>query len=164
MNQSGCGRSIKRAAACVMLILATSGTAVYASSFAADDKTVGGVIAADTAWGAAEARGDAEYLDWLLMPGYVSVGSDGTVHSRGSIISRAQKPSTDAPRGLASKIEAWRQSHPYRTTAVIQNDIAVVSFVSTKAGSEGKIDSSDVFVFTGGNWHPIYSQHSASEL
>ncbi|MGY4399117.1 hypothetical protein ACVWZA_004330 [Sphingomonas sp. UYAg733] len=122
--------------------------------------TAAAVLAADKAWSEAEERGDAAYVDWLLLPGYVSIGHDGTPHTRLAIVEGARKRAQGDVGDRASKIVAWRLAHPYRSEVKLFGDTAVVSFLSTKAGSGEPVNSSDIFVYRGGHWHAIYSQHS----
>ena len=54
-----------------------SATPVGGDGSPPEPMTAAAVHAADEAWDAAEVRGDAGYIDWLLVPEYQSVGSDG---------------------------------------------------------------------------------------
>lgn len=120
------------------------------------------VLAADKAWGDAEQRGDAAFIDWLLLPGYVSVGHDGVVHTKAMIVEGARKRAGGDAKAAAAKNAAWRAAHPYRSEVKLFGDTAVASFVSTKPGSGEPINSSDIFVYRKGHWHAIYSQHSTA--
>ncbi|MEO5867774.1 MAG: nuclear transport factor 2 family protein [Sphingomonas sp.] len=125
-----------------------------------EPRTEAAVVAADKAWGTAEERGDGAYVDWLLMPGYVSIGHDGKVHTKAAIVTNANSRKGQNPAEMAAKTAAWRTAHPYRTEVKLFGDTAVVSFLSTKPDSGEPVNSSDIFVYHDRHWHPIYSQHS----
>lgn len=42
----------------------------------------------------------------------------------------------------------------------MQGDTANLGFVSTSPATNGKLYSSDAFVYMDGRWHALYSQHS----
>jgi hypothetical protein len=45
---------------------------------------------------------------------------------------------------------------------VIRGDTAILSFYDPMLGAANGVRSSDVFVYVGGHWHALYSQHSAA--
>ena len=118
------------------------------------------VRATDDAWGAAEVRGDANFLDRLLLPEYQSVGSDGKVTTKASIVAHARSrgPSSE----LAAQVSAWKASHPTHSEVLITGDTAVLTWASSKPGSTGAITSSDVFVHRADGWKALYSRHTAA--
>jgi hypothetical protein len=119
------------------------------------------VIAADNAWGLAEQRGDAAFVDALLFPGYRSVGPDGRVHDKAAILAHTrQNAGSDA---AAKRVAAWNAAHPSEMSVVISGDTAILTF-SPKAGAAGPpVLSSDVFARVDRRWRPLYSQHSTAE-
>jgi hypothetical protein len=122
-------------------------------------KTEAAVIAADEGWSKAETMGDVQYIDHLLLPGYRSVNSNGTVHDKEAIIAGARKNHGTAEEAEKSAAQ-WQLEHPYKTSVIIQGDTAVVTFYLTSLGPTKGIMSCDIFVFVNGGWHAIYSQHS----
>ena len=134
--------------------------AVVAREPPAQPRTASAVIAADKAWSAAEERGDGAYVAWLLEPGYVSVGRDGKVHTRESIVAGANARKAQDAAANATRDAEWRVAHPYRTEVKLFGDTAIATFFSTKPDSGEPINSSDIFVYRAGHWHAIYSQHS----
>lgn len=130
-----------------------------ASSPAAQPKTAEAVIAADNGWEKAEETGDVSYVDNLLLDGYRSVNADGTVHDKATIVANTRKHA-GSPE-YAAKVQKWMADHPYETTAVLRGDTAVVTFYSKSLGPEKGIMSSDIFTYVDGEWHAIYSQHTA---
>lgn len=129
---------------------------------AAEPHTAAAVIAADDAWGDAEIKGDAAFVDGLLLDGYVSVGPDGKVHTKAMIVESARKAAASPDPTRAAKTAEWRAAHPYRNQVAMYGDTAVLSFVSTKPASADAVNSSDIFVYRDGRWHAVYSQHSAA--
>lgn len=116
------------------------------------------VIAVDQRWLDAELDGDSAWLDALLLPEYRSVGADGTVHTKAALLAHAAKNrGNDAER---REVEAWLKAHPSRQAVVIRGDTAILTFYDPKLGAANGVRSSDVFVYSGGRWHALYSQHS----
>ncbi|MDQ2878557.1 MAG: nuclear transport factor 2 family protein, partial [Pseudomonadota bacterium] len=93
---------------------------------------------------------------------YVSINPDGKVHTKAGIVAGANARKGQNPADVAAKTAAWRAAHPYRTEVKLFGDTAVVSFLSTKPDSGEPVNSSDIFVYRAGHWHPIYSQHSTA--
>ena len=125
-----------------------------------DAKTAEAVQAADDAWGKAEADGDAAFVDWLLLPGYQSVGPAGTAADKARIVGGA-KAHAD-PEKRAAMVAAWKANHPSRALVTLYGDTAVLTWVSTQAGSAAPIYSSDIFTYRDGHWHGVYSQHTTA--
>lgn len=129
-----------------------------ANAVSAEPKTAAAVLAADDAWGDAEGRGDAAFVDALLMPDYRSVGASGKSTLKAAIVAGA-RARAGSPMA-AEAIAAWKAEHPLRGDVVLNGDTAVLTWVSLKPSAGQPISSSDIFVYRGGRWHPIYSQHT----
>lgn len=125
---------------------------------AADARTPDAVKAVDDAWGKAEERGNVAYVDWLLLPGYRSVGRAGEITTRDAILSHTRLNAGSSER--AAKIEAWMAAHPIRSEVSIFGDTAVLTWVSMKPGAPLPVSSVDVFVYRDGHWRAVYSQHT----
>lgn len=126
-------------------------------------KTVAAVKAVDDHWGEAENHGDTTYLKQLLLPGYRSVGADGVAHSRSQILAGAAKridPAASA-RAVADSV-TYVTAHPSGVSVLLHGNTAVLSFYSRKLGPEKGVKGSDIFVYAGGHWHAIYSEHSTA--
>lgn len=122
-----------------------------------DARTTDAVKAVDDVWSKAEESGDVAYVDWLLLPGYRSVGHAGEITTKDGILANTQPHAGSSDR--AAKIAAWKAAHP-RSEVSIFGDTAVLTWVSTKPGASQPISSVDVFVYRGGHWHAVYSQHT----
>ena len=151
--------------ASTLLLAAAATVAIPTNSALADPepKTAEAVIAADLAWSAAEVRGDATYVDWLLVPAYKSVNPDGSAYEKAAIVRSARAradPAKSAERAAA--VTAWRAAHPVRGDVSIIDDTAVLTWISTKPGAKEPISSCDIFVYRDGHWHGLYSQHSSA--
>jgi hypothetical protein len=44
---------------------------------------------------------------------------------------------------------------------VIRGDTGIITFYDPQLGPQNGVRSSDIFVYQGGRWHALYSQHSA---
>jgi hypothetical protein len=138
------------------VIAATSAT--QAAGVDETARTEAAVIAVDQHWLEAELGGDTAWLDDMLLPEYRSVGTDGAVHPKSAIMAHAAKNrGSDEER---RKIEAWLKTHPSGKAVVIHGDTAILSFYDPAKGAASDIRSSDIFVYVGGHWHALYSQHS----
>lgn len=140
-----------------LLILAAAAPAI-----ASEPKTAAAVIAADDAWLHAEVSGDGDFLDRLLLPEYVSIGSDGKVTGKAKIVANARARTDDAKEKLAAVIYAWKAAHPTRADVTIIGDTAILTWVLAKPGDAEPVSSCDIFVYRDGQWHAIYSQHSTA--
>jgi hypothetical protein len=155
-----------------LVLAAALGAAIAASPAPAaipktpDAKTEAVVLGADRAWADAEETGDAAFVEWLLEPGYRSVGVDGRVTEKATIVahvrSRSGSANAAAKARRSAEVAAWKADHPERMQVQLIGDTAIVTFVSTKPGSAGLIYSCDVFVYRQGHWHGAYSQHTAA--
>ncbi len=131
---------------------------VHATGTPPDAKTEAAVAAADEAWGAAEEKGDAAYVDWLLLPDYRSIGHEGKVTGKDAIVAHTRAHAGSDTR--KAEAAAWRAAHPSRSEVRLFGDTAVLNWVSTTAGSGEPVASCDIFVYRDGHWHAIYSQHT----
>ena len=121
-------------------------------------RTAAAVIAVDEHWSLAEERGDAAWLDSMLLPKYRSIGADGNVHDKKALLAHAA-----ANRGsdkMYKEAQAWMKAHPTRKSVVMRGDVAILSFSDPRTG---RVRSSDIFVYEDGGWHALYSQHSKAE-
>ena len=121
------------------------------------EQSEAGVRATEDHWSLAELTGQTDWLESMLMPGYRSVDSNGTAHSKERIVAGAakNKGSTDGK----AKLDAYMKDHPSGTSVVVHGNIAVVSFYDLSLGPDKGVKSSDVFLYEGGAWHAAYSQH-----
>jgi hypothetical protein len=146
--------------ACLVVASVPALAAKAAIPAAPDAKTAAAVQASDDAWGAAEEKGDAAFVDWLLLPAYQSVGADGKATAKALIVSHARAHKD--PKARAAQVAAWKASHPSRATVTLFGDTAVLTWISTKPGAVGAIYSCDIFVYRDAHWHGIYSQHTSA--
>jgi hypothetical protein len=155
-----CSMSIRSGLAVAASFMVAALPAGAQAAAAAEAKTAAAVRAADDAWGAAEMRGDAAFVDRLLLPAYRSIGPDGKVTTKAAIVehARARRGATDA----VAQVAAWKAAHPVRAEVAITGDTAVLTWVSTKPGSGEPVASCDIFVYRDGRWHAIYSQHTSA--
>ncbi|MEQ7874311.1 nuclear transport factor 2 family protein [Sphingomonas sp. ASV193] len=124
-----------------------------------EPRTAAAVRAADDAWGAAEVRGDAEFVDQLLLPDYRSVGPTGKATERAVIIAGARANRSNVA-AAAARANEWKAAHPTRAEVTLHGNTAVLTWVSTSPATAGRISSSDVFTYRDGRWHAAYSQHA----
>jgi len=122
--------------------------------------TAEAVIAADEHWGQAEADGDSQYVENLLLDGYRSIGSGGKVTTKAQIVKGAKERGKSAE--YAKMVTDWKAKHPSEASVAIFGDTAVLTWTPTNAGSSPPVNSSDIFVYRDGAWHAIYSQHSTA--
>jgi hypothetical protein len=121
------------------------------------EQSEAGVRATEDHWSVAEMTGQTDWLESMLMPGYRSIDTHGVAHSKERIITGAakNKGSTDGK----AKLDAYRKDHPSGTSVMVRGNIAVVSFYDLALGPDNGVKSSDIFVYDGGAWHAVYSQH-----
>lgn len=141
---------------CMLVIVAVP---VSARELGHESRTAAAVIAADHAWGEAEKQGDASFVDQLLLPEYRSIGSDGKITTKATIVdhTRARGPSPE----YAKQVDAWKLAHPERAEVSITGDTAVLTWVADQPGA-APILSCDIFVYRKGRWYGIYSQHTSA--
>ncbi|WP_027485103.1 nuclear transport factor 2 family protein [Rhodanobacter sp. OR87] len=133
-------------------------TAVARAGANETSRSEAAVIAVDQHWLAAELDGDTAWLDGMLLPEYRSVGADGVVHAKAAILAHAVKNrGNDAER---RKVDTWLKAHPSGKAVVIHGDTAILTFYDPQLGAANGVRSSDIFVYAGGRWHALYSQHS----
>ena len=132
------------------------------ASPASEPRTAAAVLAADEGWTAAEIRGDADFVDALLLPEYRSIGTDGKIASKAAIVasSRARGPHSDFGKIVAD----YKSTHPTRGDVTINGDTAVLTWVSLVPGKGEPIASCDIFLYRAGRWRAFYSQHSTAEM
>ncbi|WP_266156892.1 nuclear transport factor 2 family protein [Dyella silvatica] len=146
----------------LLLLSISMGAASHAGDTALPDAnetmpTEAAVLAVEDHWSLAEASGDTAFLEQMLLPEYRSVNVDGKVHSKADLLASAEKH-----RGAANPkavIDAYRKDHPSKTTVVLRDGMAIVSF-HNPASNPQWVKSSDIFLFVDGHWHAVYSQHS----
>jgi len=155
-------QSIAILAASALFAIALTAPAVAraapGSAMGPEARTASAVHAADDAWETAEEQGNAPFVDWLLAPDYRSIGSGGKATDKAAIVAHAR--AFDKLPERAAKVAAWKAAHPSRAVVTLFGDTAVLNWISTKAGEEQRIYSCDIFVYRGGHWHAIYSQHA----
>ena len=57
-------------------------------------------------------------------------------------------------------VAALAATHAIEANVVISGDTAVLTWYDPSLGPERGVRSSDIFVYQGGHWHALYSQHS----
>ncbi len=122
-------------------------------------KTAAAVTAVDEHWLQAEVHGDVVWLESMLLPEYRSVSSSGVVSPKAKILSSARKNA--GSNGMAIFVAKYMKEHPSASEVVVHGDTAILTFYSKKIGPDKGVKSSDVFVYIGGQWHAIYSMHTA---
>ena len=122
--------------------------------------TEAGVMAVDVHWSLAELTGDTDWLDQMLLPEYRSVGNDGTVHAKTAILAGAAKRKGTDLATAKQTFADYQKQHPYGTAVTMQGDTAVITFYDLALGPQKGIKSSDIFIYTDGRWHAMYSQHT----
>jgi hypothetical protein len=143
-----------------MLITAAASAAQTGSVPPAEgQKTVASLTAVDNHWTQAEVHGDIAYVAALLVPDYVSVNADGIAHPRSAILASTVKNGQSDK--MARFAATYMKSHPYGTSVRIQGDTGIVTFYSLKSGLQKGVLSSDIFAYFNGQWHAVYSQHTA---
>ena len=107
-----------------------------------------GVRDVENGWSKAFVTGDAAYLDGLLDPAYVSVGTKGNPRTKAEIIALARGYAKEHPGTVATPM-------PPTSTISVKGAAAVVTH-------HGDSDTSvDVFYYADGRWRAWYSQHTA---
>ena len=131
-------------------------------ALAAEPKTEAAVIAADQAWGDAEVAGNADFVEQLLLPGYVSIGPDGRVTTKEKIVAGARERSGHPAADFAAKVAAWKAAHHTEAKVFLNGDTAVLKWILVKPDGFEPVSSCDVFIYRDGRWHAIYSQHTTA--
>ena len=120
--------------------------------------TAAAVIAIDHEWSKAEDTGDAKYLNALLLPEYRSISSDGSTHDKATIIADAIRSARTAEG--AAKTEKWLAAHPSVPVVEIHGDVAILTFILQRGLDPKPVMSCDIFLYRGGHWRAVYSQHT----
>jgi hypothetical protein len=120
--------------------------------------TAAAVLAVDEHWSQAEEHGDTAWLDSMLLPKYRSIGADGKILDKKTLVAHAAK--NRGSDKMSKEVQAWMKAHPTRESVVVEGNIAILSFSDPQTGL---VRSSDVFVYEGGGWHALYSQHTKAE-
>ncbi|RDS80600.1 nuclear transport factor 2 family protein [Dyella monticola] len=130
---------------------------------AADEaqQTEAGVMAVENHWTLAEMTGDTVWLDHMLLPEYRSVGDNGAAHPKDAIVAGAAKRRGTSLDQAKLKWAAYQRDHAFGSAVVMQGNTAIVSFYDTSLGPQKGVRSSDIFVYVDGQWHALYSQHTA---
>lgn len=110
--------------------------------------TASALTAIEAHWQHAFVTGDRAYLETLLSPDYVSVGTNGTPHTREMILTAASNYAVAHPRS-----EAASSPDPHMFVR-IEGTTGIVTF------DVGGQRSVDVFYYADGRWHAWYSQHT----
>lgn len=139
----------------IILICATGAAAP------AQPRTAAAVIATDSAWTEAEIRGDAAYVEALLLPEYQSVGQGGKITNKAQIVASTRKRGNYSNFG--AEVAAYRKDHPTRSDVVIVGNTAVLTWVSLVVNRGEPVASCDIFIYRQGQWHALYSQHTMAE-
>lgn len=135
---------------------------LLAATAAPEPHDAAGVVAADDAWLQAEIKGDGDFLDRLLADGYRSVSNDGKVTGKDAIVGKARARG-NSPE-VAARVAKWKAEHPTHPTVTIAGNTAVLTWISSKPGSGDPVSSCDIFVYEGGHWRALYSQHTAAAV
>jgi hypothetical protein len=126
-------------------------------AMAAEPRTADAVTAADVAWGDAEAKGDAAFVDRLLLPDYRSISNGGKATGKAEIVAHTNPGHAV---DYARKVADWKAQHPSRPDVTLSGDTAVLAWTSTAPG--GAVYSCDIFVYRDGRWRALYSQHTGA--
>lgn len=121
-------------------------------------RTAAAVIAVDDHWLRAEEHGDTAWLDSMLSGKYRSINADGKALDKPTLLAHAAKNRTSDE--MSRVVQAWQKTHPTRESVVMRGDVAILSFSNPRTG---RVRSSDIFVYEGGAWHALYSQHTKAE-
>lgn len=124
---------------------------------AAEPKTAEAVVSVDNAWGDAEAKGDAAFVDALLLPEYRSIANSGKTTSKAEIVAHTTK---ERAPDYARRVVDWKAQHPSRAVVALSGDTAILVWTST--APEAAVYSCDVFVYRAGRWRALYSQHTGA--
>lgn len=149
----------------VAALLVCSGMLVHAQEAGAANvdetqHTEAAVMAVEQHWSIAEMTGDSAWLADMLMPDYRTVNNDGTVHDKQTLLARMAKRKSITLSEAQLKIADYRKEHHSGSSVAIHGDTAIVCFYDTTLGPQKGMSSADMFVYEGGHWHALYSQHT----
>lgn len=141
-------------------VAVASSSPVTAADVKADEaaRTAAAVIAVDEHWLQAEEHGDTAWLDSMLSQEYRSISADGKILDKPTLLAHAAKNRTSDK--MSKFVQAWQKTHPTRKSVVMRGEVTILSFSDPRSG---RVRSSDIFVYEGGAWHALYSQHSKAE-
>lgn len=122
--------------------------ALAAGANAETAQTTAALATVEQHWQLAFTTGNEVYLDTLLAPDYVSVGTNGAPHTRDMILTASRNYALAHPHP-----DAAASPDPHMTVR-IEGTTGVVTF--DVAGQR----SVDVFYYADGRWHAWYSQHT----
>jgi len=142
------------------IIALASSPPVTAADGKADQtaRTSEAVLAVDDHWLQAEVSGDTVWLDTMLLPEYRSIGADGKVLDKKTLLAHAAK--NRGSDRMSKQVQAWMKAHPTRKSVVMRGNVAILSFSDPRTG---RVRSSDIFVYGSGGWHALYSQHAKTD-
>lgn len=129
-------------------LLLSAAPALAAGGDGESAPTPAGLSAIEAHWQRAFLSGDQAYLNALLSPDYVSVGTNGAAHTRDMILAAAHN---------------YAQAHPHAAAAPSPDPHMVVriegttGIVTFEVGGQRSVD---VFYYASGHWHAWYSQHT----
>lgn len=107
-----------------------------------------GLRAAEAAWGQAFMAGDADTLEALLLPDYVSVNGKGMARDRMTIEAASKAYAASHPGAKPGPL-------PPTSTVAVHGGVGLVRH-------DGPAQASvDVFVYDKGRWRALYSQHTS---
>jgi hypothetical protein len=121
-------------------------------------RTAAAVMAVDQHWLEAEVGGDTAWLEQMLLPGYRSVNARGVASGKDAIVAHAAKIRGSDKEMMM--VEAWLKAHPSKLAVVLRGYSAILTFYDPALGPQKGVRSTDIFVYEGGRWHALYSQHS----
>jgi len=107
-----------------------------------------GVREVEDGWSAAFVTGNVAYLDALLDPAYVSVGTKGNARPKSGILALAGRYATEHPDTHPTPL-------PPTSTIDVKSSAAIVTHYNKNETSV------DVFYYANGHWRAWYSQHTA---
>lgn len=139
-------------------VVAHAAVAAHGGTVDETARTAAAVMAVDQHWLEAETSGDTAWLEQMLLPEYRSVNNKGVAAAKADIVAHAAKNrGSDKEKKM---VEAWLAAHPSKQSVVLRGDTAILTFYDPKLGPQKGVRSSDIFVYEGGRWHALYSQHS----
>lgn len=143
------------------LILAAALTVFSTCALGAEPHTEAAVVIKDKAWLDAELTGDATKLNQILLPDYVTISASGHVTGRSELIAKVRTRTQADLAKQAALVRSWDDAHPARAEVIINRDTAFLKWVSARPG-QTNLFSCDIFLYRGGRWRAVYSQHSSA--
>jgi hypothetical protein len=145
-----------------LLVIAAISLVTALPASGAEPRNEAAVVAADDSWLKAEVSGNGDYLDGLLLPGYMSVGAGGKITSKAQIVAKARARTRQELVQLAEQVATWKAAHPVHPDVTIAGDTAILRWVATQSDGTASVSSSDMFLYRDGRWRAIYSQHTSA--